>query len=208
MNQIEAERSVSPGEAARQPGYETRFSWRAGKDDRTLQLGAAAYYDRKNYGSGQLLDTWAGAADWELPVAKRGQFSGEFYRGRGIGSLGGGGYGDDYNYINPVSGEPDIGALDSIGGWAQWKWKFTETMQLNAVTGQDTGYSGELQQSIPTGSNPLDYYARNRSVMANFIYRPWLSFVLSPEYRRISSWPIYGSVKTANVYTFSAGYQF
>jgi hypothetical protein len=76
--------AVSPGEAARQPGYEMRLSYRAGKDSRALQLGAAGYYDRKNYGSGQTVDAWAGATDWRLPVAGHGQWSGEFYRGRGI----------------------------------------------------------------------------------------------------------------------------
>jgi hypothetical protein len=207
-NQIQAVRSVSAGEAARRPAYETRFSYRAGNSDHPLQVGLAGYYDRKNYGSGQLLDTWAGAADWRLPVTGRGEWSGEFYRGRGIGSLGGGAYGDIYNYTDSQSGELEIGGLDSIGGWSQWKWKFSETMQLNAAAGQDSGYGDELSQSIPSGGNVLDYYARNRSVMGNFIYRPWLSFVLSPEYRLISSWTLDGRRNTANVYTISAGYQF
>jgi len=207
-NAIEAERSVSPGEAARQPGYETRFSYRAGKDERALQLGVAGYYDRKNYGYGQTLDTWAGAADWELPLAARGQWSGEFYRGRGVGSLGGGAYYDYYTYTDPDSGLQDIGGLDSTGGWTQWKWRFSQTMQLNAVAGQDSGFADELRLSVPAGYNPLDYYARNRTLMANFIYRPWLSLVLSPEFRRISSWPISGNVRTANIYTLSAGYEF
>ena len=205
---IEAERSVSPGEAARQPGYETRFSYRAGKDERALQLGVAGYYDRKNYGDGEVLDTWAGAADWELPFSAHGQWSGEFYRGRGVGSLGGGAYYDFYNYINPESGLPEIGGLDSTGGWTQFKWRFSQTMQINAVFGGDSGYADELRKSVPTNYNPLDYYARNRTLMANFIYRPWLSFVLSPEFRHISSWPIVGNAHTANVYTLSAGYDF
>jgi hypothetical protein len=207
-NAIEALRSVSPGEAARQPGYETRISYRAGKDDRALRLGVAGYYDRKNYGSGETLDAWAGAADWELPVTEHGQLSGEFYRGRGVGSLGGGAYYDYYKYTDPDTGEQEIAGLDSTGGWTQWKWKFSQTMQLNAVAGQDSGWAGELRMIAPTSYDPLDYYARNRSLMANFIYRPWLSFVLSPEFRRISSWPITGTARTANVYTLSAGYEF
>jgi hypothetical protein len=205
---IEALRFVSPGEAARQPAYETRFSYRAGKDERALQLGFAGYYDRKNYGSGETLDTWAGAADWELPVTAHGQWSGEFYRGRGVGSLGGGAYYDFYRYTDPDSGAQEISGLDSTGGWTQWNWRFSQTMQLNAVAGQDSGYASELRQSVPASYDPLDYYARNRTLMANFIYRPWLSFVLSPEFRRISSWPITGYVHTANVYTLSAGYEF
>jgi hypothetical protein len=81
-------------------------------------------------------------------------------------------------------------------------------MQLNAVAGQDTGYSSELRQSLSINYNSLDYYARNRSLMANFVYRPWSSVVLSPEFRRISSWPIVAKAQTANVYTLTAGYEF
>lgn len=200
--------SVSPGEAARQPGYEMRLSYRAGKDSRALQLGASGYYDRKNYGSGQIVDAWAGAADWRLPVMAHGQWSGEFYRGRGIGSLGGGAYRDAYTYIDTETGETEVSGLDSIGGWTQWKWRLKPTMEVNAVAGQDTGYAGELRVSILQDSNALDYYARNRSLMANFIYRPWSSIVFSPEFRRLTSWPITGRSNWTNVYTVSAGYQF
>jgi hypothetical protein len=200
--------TVSPGEAARQMGYEMRLSYRAGKDARALQLGAAGYYDRKNYGSGQTVDAWAGATDWRLPITAHGQWSGEFYRGRGIGSLGGGAYRDAYTYIDPESGNTEMSGLDSIGGWTQWQWSFKQTMELNVVAGQDTGYASELRISIPQGSNALDYYARNRSLMANFIYRPWSSIVFSPEFRRLTSWPIAGRANWANVYTVSAGYQF
>lgn len=208
VGQIEAERSISAGEAARQPGYETRFSYRSGMGNRALQVGASGYYDRKNFGNGQTLDTWAGTADWQVPITGRGQLSGEFYRGRGIGSLGGGAYRDEYAYIVPDSGQLEISGLDSVGGWMQWKLRFSQTMQLNAAAGQDSGYSNELRQSVSINDNPLDYYARNRSLMANFIYRPWSSVVLSPEFRRILSWPIVGKVQTANVYTITAGYEF
>jgi hypothetical protein len=205
---VEAARSVSPGEAARQPGYETRLSYRRGKDERVLQLGVAGYYDRKNYGSGKTLDAWAGAADWELPLSGHGQLSGEFYRGRGVGSLGGGEYYDYYKDTDPRSGLPGIAGLDSTGGWTQFRWRFSQTMQLNVVAGEDMGWADELRESVPTNYDPLDYNARNQTLMANFIYRPWSSIVLSPEFRRISSWPIIGNAHTANVYTLSAGYIF
>ncbi|HUH62255.1 MAG TPA: hypothetical protein VLZ50_04620 [Terracidiphilus sp.] len=205
----QAYRSVSPGEAARQPGYESRISYRAGKDATEFVLGAAGYYDRKNYGAGQTVDTWAGAADWRVPASRRGNLSGEFYRGRGIGSLGGGAYRDTYSYLAYRSGIQKYKGLDAIGGWTQWQWNFLETIQLNAVFGQDTGYADELRYGAPQQTaNVLYYYARNRSLMANFIYRPWSSFLLSPEFRRLESWPINGELKTANVYTLTAGYEF
>ncbi|MGA3370336.1 MAG: hypothetical protein ABSC48_01085 [Terracidiphilus sp.] len=208
MNTAGTYSSVSPGEAARQPGYEMRLSYRAGKDSEALQLGAAGYYDRKSYGSGQTVDAWAGAADWRLPVTAHGQLSGEFYRGRGIGSLGGGVYRDAYTYIDPVTYKSEIGGLDSIGGWTQWQWRFKQTMQINLVAGEDTGYASELREGMAQYSNALESYARNGSLMANFIFRPWSSIVFSPEFRRLTSWPINGRANWANAFTVSAGYQF
>src|ERR1035441_3441179 len=207
LNTVEANRSATPAEAARQPGYEMRLFYREGGEPGALQIGAAGYYDRKNYGSGQTVDAWAGAADWRLPVTVHGQWSGEFYRGRGIGSLGGGAYRDAYTYIDPNTGNTETSGLDAIGGWTQWQWRFTQTMQLNAVAGQDTGYASELREGMAQYSSALDYYTRNRSLMANFIYRPWSSIVFSPEFRRLTSWPIYGRANWANVYTVSAGYR-
>ncbi|MGA7829438.1 MAG: hypothetical protein WCA21_00575 [Terracidiphilus sp.] len=208
MNTAGSYSSVSPGEAARQPGYEMRLFYRTGKESGALQIGAAGYYDRKNYGSGQRVDAWAGTADWLLPISAHGQWSGEFYRGRGIGSLGGGAYRDAYAYIDPNTSSTETRGLDSIGGWTQWQWRLTQTMQLNAAAGQDTGYASELREGTAQYSSALEYYTRNRSLMANFIYRPWSSIVISPEYRRLTSWPIFGRANWANVYTVSAGYQF
>jgi hypothetical protein len=208
LTAVEANRSVTPAESARQPGYEMRLFYRAGEEPGALQIGAAGYYDRKNYGSGQTVDAWAGAADWRLPVTAHGQWSGEFYRGRGIGSLGGGAYRDAYTHVDPDTGNTETSGLDAIGGWTQWQWRFTQTMQLNVVAGQDTGYASELREGPAQYSSALGYYTRNRSLMTNFIYRPWSSIVFSPEFRRLTSWPINGRANWANVYTVSAGYQF
>jgi len=208
LDSLSSYRYVSPGEAARQPGYEGRLSYRADREPHALQLGAGGYYDRKNFGAGQTVDAWAGTGDWLLPLMSHWNWSGEFYRGRGIGSLGGGAYRDAYNYL-PSPGSPaETSGLDSVGGWTQWQWSSSETMQLNAAFGQDTGYGSELRRSIMKTNNELDYYARNRTLMANFIFRPWSSFVFSPEFRRLNSWPISYKVATANVYTISVGYEF
>jgi hypothetical protein len=42
----------------------------------------------------------------------------------------------------------------------------------------------------------------------NLIFRPKTYLILSPEYRRIWTWPIHGSASTADIFTLSAGYQF
>jgi hypothetical protein len=50
--------------------------------------------------------------------------------------------------------------------------------------------------------------ARNKMVFGNLIFKPKTYLILSPEYRRIWTWPIYGTVNAADIFTLSAGYQF
>jgi hypothetical protein len=44
--------------------------------------------------------------------------------------------------------------------------------------------------------------------VGNLIYRPKSYLILSPEYRRIQTWPYEGSASIANIFTITAGYQF
>jgi hypothetical protein len=50
--------------------------------------------------------------------------------------------------------------------------------------------------------------ARNKMAVANLIFKPKTYIILSPEYRRIWTWPIYGAGNTADIFSLSAGYQF
>jgi len=50
--------------------------------------------------------------------------------------------------------------------------------------------------------------ARNKMVVGNLIFRPKTYIILSPEYRRIWTWPINGPAATLDIFTLSAGYQF
>jgi hypothetical protein len=40
------------------------------------------------------------------------------------------------------------------------------------------------------------------------IYRPKSYLILSPEYRRIQTWPYEGSPNIANIFTITAGFEF
>ena len=75
--------------------------------------------------------------------------------------------------------------------------------------GLDNGFARDFHAVVqPVGSSATQLRARNRALVANMIYRPKTYIILSPEYRRIWSWPINGSVNTLNVFTLSVGFQF
>lgn len=207
-------RTASPGELSQQPAYETRISY-AAAGDRGLQLGVGGYYSRQAYPGYQgypgteNLDSWAGTADWRVPLGHYFEITGEGYRGRSIGGLGGGVYKDIIAGTSPATGAAVLRPLNAIGGWTQFKTRFSSTLEQNFSIGLDNGFAGDFHavvQSPTAGATQLR--ARNRMFVSNLIFRPKTYIILSPEYRRIWSWPITGLASTLNVYTFSVGYQF
>ena len=82
-------RTAQAGELSGQPAYALRTAWSRPVWEHPLSFGVAGYYGRQNWSWGRFVDAWAGMADWQIPIVRRLGLSGEFYRGRGIGGLGG-----------------------------------------------------------------------------------------------------------------------
>jgi hypothetical protein len=202
-------RLPTAGELAKQPAYEGRVSYSRSEGEHTLKLGLGGYYERQHYPNDMYVDSWASTADWLLPISPRFELSGEAYRGRALGGLGGGVYKDVIVGTDPVTGLPVTRGLNAVGGWTQWKTRFGRMVEANAVIGQDTGFAQDFHAVVlPSSISALQARARNRMIVGNMIFRPKTYFILSPEYRRILTWPITGAVRTANIYTLSFGYEF
>ena len=89
------------------------------------------------------------------------------------------------------------------------KTRFTQTLETNLSLGEDDGLARDFHAVVmPAGASATQLRARNEMLMANLIFRPKTYIILSPEYRRIWSWPIAGTGSTLDVFTLSAGYQF
>lgn len=207
-------RTASPAELSEQPSYETRLSY-AAAGDAGLQLGISGYYSRQSYPGYQgylgteHLDSWAGTTDWRLPLGHHLEVSGEGYRGRALGGLGGGVYKDVVTGTSPISGVSVLHGLNAIGGWTQFKTRFTSSLETNMSIGLDDGFARDFHAVVlsPTASN-TQLRARNKMVVGNLIYRPKTYIILSPEYRRIWSSPITGTAGTLDIFTLSVGFQF
>ena len=202
-------RSPSPGEASKQPGFESRVSYGTFAGEHPLQIGLSGYYSRQSYSGNEGIDSWAGAADWRVPLGEHIEVSGEGYRGRALGGLGGGVYKDVLFGTDPVTGLNSYRGLDAIGGWTQFKARFSQSLEANASIGLDDGFAGDFHSIIlPPLATAAQLRARNKMAFGNLIFRPKTYLILSPEYRRIWTWPIHGSASTADIFTLSAGYQF
>jgi hypothetical protein len=204
---------VTPVEASRRPGYEGRVSWRAdGNSTGTphpFVLGIGAYSSSQYYNSTTSIHSWAVTADWRVPLFKRFEITGEAYRGRALGGFGGGSYKDILTGTDAITGLTRSTGVDAVGGWSQLKLRFSPTVEANAAFGLDDALSSNFDGLIFSSStNPLEFNARNSSVIGNLIFRPKTYLILSPEYRRIQSWLYSGPSNIANIFTITAGYQF
>jgi hypothetical protein len=203
----------SPVEASRRPGVEGRVAYRsdttAAATPHSLILGVGAYTASQSYSSATHIHSWAVTGDWQIPLSKWFDLSGEVYRGRALGGLGGGLYKDILYGTDPITGAARTVGVETAGGWAQVKLSATARWEANAMFGLDDAYASSFRNVVlPVSSTPLTLTARNSTVTGNLIFRPLASVILSPEYRRVLTWRYSGGPYVANIFTLSAGYKF
>jgi len=202
-------RNPTAGEQSGQPAYAGRIAWSHHILERNFTAGVGGYYGRQNWGFGRGVDGWAVTADVSLPLGRFFTVTGEFYRGRAVGGMGGA-IGQDILLSGLVTDSTTtIRGLDSIGGWAQLKFKPTSKFEVNAALGDDNPFASELRR-FP---NTQYYYyghsiSRNLSPFVNFIYQIRSDVLFSAEYRRIQTYTLDSNFNAANQFGISIGYIF
>jgi len=194
-------RAPGPGELSRQPAYAVRTSWTHTLFGQPLSFGAAGYYSRQNWSTNDV-DGWAGMADWQIPLAPRVIFTGEFFRGRAIGGIGGGISQSVVYEGNPSYASTPVRGLDTIGGWSQLKFKATRTLEFNAAAGVDNPTAAEVRAS----GNPL--LVQNRGALVNFVFRPRSSLLFSAEYGHLRSFQLDDGSNSADQFNLMMGILF
>ncbi|HET7099680.1 MAG TPA: hypothetical protein VFJ52_00905, partial [Terriglobia bacterium] len=117
------DRTAQAGERSGQPAYAARAAWSASAFGQTASVGVGGYYAPENWGFGRKINGWAGTADWNLPLGRWFSLSGELYRGRAIGGLGGG-IGRSVLYNGALTSNlTSVLGLNSAGGWGQLKFR-------------------------------------------------------------------------------------
>jgi hypothetical protein len=183
-------RQPGPGEASRQPAYGTRIAWARNVFGQQLRVGVGGFYSRQDYGFNRNVDGWAGMTDIELPLNHQFSLSGKLYRGRALGGLYGG-IGRSVLFSgDPTLASTEVQALDSVGGWAQLKYRPANKWEFNAAFGMDNPYASDLkyfQYSQAYGDPTL---ARNQGSFVNMIYRPRSDLLFSAEYRHLTTYSL------------------
>ena len=201
-------RTPQAGERSRQPGYAARIAYAHSFFGRPLTVGAAGYYSRENWGYGRNVNGYSAMADWSVPLSERLLLSGSFYRGQAIGGLGGA-EGRSVLYDGPLADPASqVIPLNTVGGWAQLKYKATPKIELNGAFGQDNPFASDLRYFSEPQSYGDPSVSRNQSAFGNIIYRPRSNILFSLEYRRIRTSSIYGTDASAGQVNLGMGVLF
>jgi hypothetical protein len=186
------------------------MAWSKEGRDRPLEIGGGTYYNRQNWGFQRNVDGWAATSDWNIPLPARFEFSGEFYRGRAIGGLGGG-LGRTVVLSGAVTDPTTlVRGLNAVGGWSQLKFQQTSKFEWNAAIGEDDLLSDDLHYfpQSTVNSTYYSYLARNQSGLVNFIYKPRSDILFSTEYRRIRTFSMLGNLLQAGHLNLGMGVLF
>jgi hypothetical protein len=181
------------GESSGQPAYASRAAWTRNIFGMPLTVGAAGYYSRQSWSFGHRVDGWAAMTDWSIPLTQRVSLTGEFYRGRAIGGLGGG-VGRSV-LLNADSTQ--LRALNSVGGWSQLKISATSKLEFNGAFGVDNPFAGDVRGFPLSPSFPAPLL-QNRSSLVNVIYRPRSDLLFSGEYRHLRTFDLDAGSPTAD----------
>jgi hypothetical protein len=183
-------RQPGPGESSRQPAYGTRVAWTRNVFGQPLRVGVGAYYSRQDYGFGRDVNAWAGMTDIELPFNRQFSLSGKFYRGSALGGLYGG-LGRSVLFSgDPTLATSEVKALNSVGGWAQLKYRATPKWEFNAAFGMDNPFAFDLEYFGSPQAYGDPRLARNKGSFGNMIYRPRSDLLFSAEYRHLKTYTI------------------
>jgi hypothetical protein len=154
------------------------------------------------------VDGWTGTTDLTVPLGHLFEFTGEYYRGRAVGGLGGG---IDQTVL--VNGDVDdpattVAGLDSMGGWAQLKFKPVPKFEVNGAFGHDNPFGRQINTFAAVPIYYDNLFARNQTWFTNFVYQPRSNVLFSVEFRRLRTFGPDSEADTANVLNFSLGYLF
>jgi hypothetical protein len=197
-----------PGELSRRPAFEAVAEWRSTMNGEPLRIGLGGYSSRLKYEFGRNVNAWAGTAFWEVPFGRYLQWSGEAFRGEGLGGLGGGIWQTEVFNGNPTSPSSILRPLNTVGGWTQLKVKAMPKLEFNVAGGQDNVLAFDLRWAPQLIGEYDTVFARNRAALVNTIYRPKSNLLFSVEYRKIWTYQYTGVGNRADQVNVAAGVSF
>lgn len=201
-------RRPTPGEASRIPAVAWHGFWSGKLLGKDAMVGVGTYFSRQSFTFGRHVNGWGVMADYNLPLTSKLSWSGEVFRGRALGGLGGGVWNSVVYSGPPASPGTQVLGLNDIGGWSQLKFQPLSRLEFNVAAGTDNPFASDIEFfPYPTGTYfpPL---VRNQSIFTNSIYRPRSNLLLALEYRHLRTYFISPGKQTSDQVNLALGVSF
>jgi len=199
---------VGPGERARRPAFAAQTVFNTKFGGQPFAIGVGGYGSHLQYGYGRETDSWAVTSFWRIPMGPRLEFSGEAYRGRAVGGLGGGIWQSVVFNGDPAAAGTGFRPLNAFGGWSQLKFHPHSRWEFNGAIGQDNIFARDLEWAPDLVGQYASPLARNRAAFGNVIYRPKSNLLLSVEYRKVWTYSYDGLRNSADQVNIGGGVSF
>jgi hypothetical protein len=205
-----SERYPTWGEQSGYPAIAGRAAWTYRLMGQYLTAGVGGFYGRQSWSLGRNVNGWAGTADLTVPLGSRVTITSAFFRGSGVGGLGGA-IGQDVlmsgsgNLLDP---SVVVKGVNAVGGWVQVQYRPAPKWQLNGAWGMDNPFAGDMRPFSGSESYYGPLLSKNMSATANFIYRVRSDVLISVEYRRLRTNVLDAGANAANLVDIALGYQF
>jgi len=181
----EYDRLPTAGERSRVPALAMRAGLQTAGEEHRRAVGAGAYYARQNWGFARTVDAWAATADWDVSLGAGIAVSGEAYRGRSIGGLGGGLSTSVLFDGSAALPQSAVVPIASAGGWLQLKVAPSNRLEFNGAWGTDRPSCSSAPRCAPATAFDPSRIRRNATASLNTIYQVRSNLVFSLEYRRL-----------------------
>jgi hypothetical protein len=79
---------------------------------------------------------------------------------------------------------------------------------VNGVFGEDNAFAGDIRGFATDANNFGPILGRNRGQLGNLVYRPRSDLLLSAEFRRLHTFPVYDSASVTNQVNLAMGVLF
>jgi hypothetical protein len=173
------------GERSARPAFEGRFfaQWgdttSSGASDVTIgegggEIGVGVHHGWVAVGDAPLQNSNAVTADWRISFTPRVELRGEWYAGRLVRGLGGGGINQAFG--KPIGNEPLGPPINDQAGWAQLNGQFLQTLLGGAGCGLDV---------VDLADRPVR--TRNTVCSTYMLWRPSEPFFVGLEFRGIAT---------------------
>jgi hypothetical protein len=200
---------TGPGEQARRPAFGGQVAFNTEVFGQPLSFGVGGYGSRLNYGYDRQTNSWTVTSFWRIPLGSAFELSGEAYRGRAVGGLGGGIWQSVVYDGDPTDPSTGFRPLNALGGWAQLKFHPHPKWELNTAAGQDNVFAKDLEWAPSLVSSAyMAPLARNRAAFGNVIFHPKSNLLMSVEYRKIWTYGYEGQENSADQVNVGAGVSF